>query len=78
MDPRKYEYQSDFARRYVAEGVTIGETRGRAAVVAKLLVRSFGPLTREAETRIAEASIAELDEMVERVLTAQSLREALG
>lgn len=74
MDPRKYEYQSDFARRYVAEG----EVRGRAAVVAKLLVRRFGPLTGDAETRIAVASIAELDEMVERLLTAQSLREALG
>jgi hypothetical protein len=49
MDPHKYEYQSDFARRYVAEGRAIGE-----------------------------ASIAELDEIGERLLTAQTLDEALG
>ena len=49
MDPHKYEYQSDLARRYVAEGRAIGE-----------------------------ASIAELDEIGERLLTAQTLDEALG
>jgi hypothetical protein len=33
MDPRKYEYQGDFARRYVAEDEAIGEASGRAALV---------------------------------------------
>jgi hypothetical protein len=78
MDPRKYEYQSDFARRYVAEGEARGEVRGRAALVAKLLARRFGPLTQQAETRIATASVAELDEIAERLLTAQTLHEAVG
>ena len=78
MDLRKYEYQSDFARRYVAEGKAIGEANGRAALVTKLLVRRFGSLTQQAESRIASASIAELDEIAERLFTAQSLQEALG
>lgn len=82
MDLSKYEYQSDFARRYVAEGVAqgkaMGEVAGRAALVTRLLVRRFGLLTQQAEARIAEASIAELDQIAERLLTAQTVDEALG
>jgi hypothetical protein len=82
MDPAKYEYQSDFARRYVAEGeargVAMGEAKGRAALIVKLLTSRFGPLTHQIETRIAEASIEELDQIGERLLTAQTLDEALG
>jgi hypothetical protein len=74
MDLRKYEYQSDFARHYVAQG----EAKGRAAVVAKLLALRFGPLTQQAESRISEASIGELDAIAERLFTAQTLNEALG
>jgi hypothetical protein len=70
MDPAKYEYQSDFARRYVAEG--------RAALVIRQLTLRFGPLTQEVEARIAQASIEQLDEMGERLLTAQTLDEAIG
>jgi hypothetical protein len=70
MNAFKYEYQSDFARHYIA--------LGRAALIAKLLSRRFGPLPQAAEARIAELSIAELDELGERLLTAQTLQEALG
>jgi uncharacterized protein DUF4351 len=82
MDPRKYEYQSDFARRYVAEGEAKGEARGeargRAALVARLLASRFGSLGHEVETRLADASIADLDAIGDRLLTAQTLDEALG
>jgi hypothetical protein len=74
MSPRKYEYQSEFARRYVAQG----EAEGRAALVIKLLALRFGPLQQQVETRISEASIKELDQIGERLLTAQTLDEALG
>lgn len=74
MDPRKYEYQSEFARRYVAQG----EIKGRAALVIRQLVSRFGPLPQQAEARIAQASVEELDKMGERLLTAQTLDEALG
>jgi hypothetical protein len=78
MDPAKYEYQSDFARRYVAQGEARGEAKGRAALIAKQLASRFGPLTQQAEARISEASIAELDEIGERLLSARTLDEALG
>lgn len=74
MDPAKYEYQSDFARRYVAQG----EVEGRAALVVRQLALRFGPLSEEVRARIAAASIAELDAIGERLLTAPTLQEALG
>jgi len=70
MDLRKYEYQSDFARHYIA--------LGRAAMITKQLTLRFGPLTPEVEARIAAASIAELDGIGERLLAAQTLHDALG
>lgn len=78
MDVRTYEYQSDFARRYVAQGVAQGEVAGRAAVVARLLAVRFGPLTADVERSIREASIPTLDAMVERLLVAETLREAVA
>jgi hypothetical protein len=77
-DLRNYEYQSDFARRYVAEGVARGVAKGRADLVTKLLTLRFGQLTEHAQTRISQASIAELDEIGVRLLTAQTLDQALG
>jgi hypothetical protein len=47
-------------------------------MMARLLAVRFGPLTQQAETRIAEASVAELDEIGERLLPALSLDDALG
>ncbi len=72
------DYQSDFARRHVAEGEARGEARGRAALIVKLLASRFGALTRQTEARIVEASIEELDQIGERLLIAQTLNEALG
>ena len=70
MDARNYEYQSDFARRYVAQG--------RAAVIVRLLTVRFGILDPGLETRIQQASVAELDAIAERVLSACTLQQALG
>lgn len=86
MDPAKYEYQSDFAKRYVAQGraegelqgLESGERRGRAALITRQLGVRFGQLTPEQCARINSASSAELDEMGERLLTARTLQEALG
>jgi hypothetical protein len=78
MDMRNYEYQSDFARQYVAQGRAEGEAKGRVAVVARQLALRFGPLPSEVETQIAQASIADLDGIAERLLTARTLHEALG
>jgi len=82
MDPAKYEYQSEFARRYVAqgrlEGKAEGELQGRAELVTRQLTLRFGTLPPEALARVAAATIEELDAIGERLLTAQTLQETLG
>jgi hypothetical protein len=70
MDPAKYEYQSDFAKRYIG--------LGRAELLQRQLTRRFGPLPAEALERLSAATIDELDAIGERLLTAPSLDEALG
>lgn len=74
MRPDGYEYQSDFARRYVAEG----QAKGRVAIVTRLLSARFGPLSEEVKKQIASRSSEELDAIGDRLLTAASLEEALA
>ena len=82
MEPAKYEFQSDFAKRYIGlgrdEGRAEGQAEGRAALQQRLLMRRFGPLPAEAVERVSIATIDELDVIGERLLSAQSLEEALG
>jgi Domain of unknown function (DUF4351) len=86
MNSLGYEYQSDFARRYVAqgraegqaEGRVEGKTEGRVEMVLKLLLLRFGPLTDAAQGRIRSAGDAQIDALAERLLTAKTLEEALG
>jgi hypothetical protein len=86
IDPDKYEYQSEFARSWVAygreegrtEGKAEGNAEGRAGLVCRLRAVRFGPLTAEVETLIRSTSIAELDAIGERLLTAPTLQEALA
>ena len=73
MNSLGYEYQSDFARRYVAQG----RTEGRVEVVLQQLALRFGPLTEAIEAQLRGAQGAQLDVIVERVLTAQTLEEVL-
>ena len=93
MDPAKYEYQSDFAKHYIAlgktqgreegraegaaQGVAQGVAQGRAALVAKQLTHRFGPLPEGMQARLASASVDELDAIGERLLTARTLEEAV-
>jgi hypothetical protein len=77
MDTRKYEYQSDFARRYIAQGRTEGEVQGRAALVLRLLTLRFGPLGTEVQAQIHRASLFELEAIGDRLLSARTLQEAL-
>jgi hypothetical protein len=85
MKPANYEFQSDFARRYFslgkAEGVehgkAEGKAEGRAETLIKLAALKFGTVTDEAQSRIRSATSAELDRMLERVLSAATLDEML-
>jgi hypothetical protein len=90
MNSLGYEYQSDFARRYVAKGRTEGKTEGKAEgkaegrmegrieMLLKLLALRYGPLTEPNQALIRNLQDAKLDAVAERILTAQTLEEALG
>ena len=82
MNSLGYEYQSDFARRYFGQGKAEGRTEGRlesrVEIVLKLLALRFGPLSDAAQTRVRSAQDPQLDAIAERMLTAQTLQEALG
>jgi hypothetical protein len=78
MDLSTYEYQSDFAKHYVAQGVAEGEIRGRAALVMRQLTARFGAASADARSQILALSSAELDLVGERLLTARTLEEAFG
>ena len=73
-----YEYQSPFARRYFGQGKAEGRMEGRTEIILKLLALRFGQLPDETQTRVRSAQDAQLDAVAERMLTAQTLQEALG
>ena len=77
MDLTTYEYQSDFAKHYVAQGVAEGEIRGRANLIIRLLTVRFGALSAEMRSQILSLSVAELDLVGERLLSARTLEEAV-
>ena len=70
MNSLGYEYQSDFARRYVAQG--------RMEIILKVLASRFGPLTEAVQARIRSADRTQIDPMADRMLTARTLEEVLG
>ena len=78
MDARTYEYQSDFARHYVAQGEAQGEVKGRAALILRQLAFRFGALSADVRDTVISASITDLDAIGERLLSAATLAEALG
>lgn len=82
MDPQKYVFQSEFARKYIWRGRTqgIGEGRKqeRAATLSRQLSIRFGAPEADLEARLRQATRAQLEVITERVLTARSLEEALA
>jgi hypothetical protein len=82
MNSLGFEYQSEFARHYVdqgkAEGRVEGEAKGRVELILKQLALRFGPPGESAQTHVLNATDVQLDAIAERVLTAQTLEEALG
>jgi hypothetical protein len=77
MDPAKYEYQSEFARRYLSQGRAEGEARGRAEMLLKFVAQRFAPLSDEVTARVHAATLEELDRWAERIDSAKSLDELL-
>jgi hypothetical protein len=69
-----YEYRSDFAKKYVAQGRAEGEAR---ALLAALRVRGI-PVPDAARERIlAESNPERLERWVERAIVAHTLAEVI-
>jgi len=62
----------------LAEGRREGLEQGEAKVLRRLLVRRFGELPAWVDSRLGEASEAELETWADRVLDAASLDEVIG
>ncbi|WP_034270369.1 hypothetical protein [Haloechinothrix halophila] len=79
---RKYEYQSDFARKYFGQGKAEGEKAGRAegeanALLAVLDAREIA-VPEEAKSRITECTdLDQLDAWIRRAVTATRIEDVL-
>ena len=61
-----------------AEGKAAGKAEGRIEIILKMLALRFGLPPADIETRVRSARAEQLDAVIERMLTAQTLEEALG
>jgi len=75
MNLPKYEYRTEFAKRYYGQGLTEGEAKGRTELVLRQLTVRFGALPESVRARLQVASSQELDGIGERLLTAGTLSE---
>lgn len=78
MNIDDYEFQSPFARCYFRRGKKAGRKEGRIELLLEQLDTRFGALSEATVARVRAARAPELDGMTKRVLTANTLDEALG
>jgi hypothetical protein len=78
MQQHNYTYQSDFAKKYVAEGVKEGTKNGYREVLRELLEQRFGELPADVSARLDEAEADTLRAWTRRVLTAGSLADVFA
>lgn len=77
MNLPKYEYKTDFAKRYYGQGLAEGLTEGRAQLILKQLELRFGEVPETTRSAVQGATIEELDRIGARLLTAACLDEVL-
>jgi hypothetical protein len=70
-----YEYQSEFAKKYVAQGLTEGEAR---ALPTALRARGIAVPEATRERILAQKDPEQLDRWLEKAVVATSLAEVLG
>ncbi len=77
MDMRNYQYRSDFARQYVAQGREEGRNEGWVEALREVLSIRFGVLPSEIEERLATVRTEERKAILERALRAATLEQLL-
>lgn len=86
MDMKNYEYQSDFARKYISqgreegreEGREVGREEGRVAMLRDLLAAKFGAIPESLVSRLRECDAARQRAIIERTLSATSLDDVIA
>ena len=78
MESRRYEYRSEFARKYFGAGKAEGRAEGKADLLSKQLRLKFGELSPEVRERLSGAGLEELDRWAERILDAESIDDGFG
>ena len=83
MQSPKYEFQSDFARKYTALGIAEGKLQGRlegeATAILRVLTRRGLPVSEEQRSRIlACTDLAILEMWLDRAIAATSVDEVLS
>jgi hypothetical protein len=78
MEQHNYTYQSDFAKKYVAEGTKKGIELGYRALLRKQLQQRFGDLPADVMARLEEADADTLETWGGRVLAAGSLADVFA
>lgn len=81
MDVSKYEFESEFAKHFIAKGRMEGLQEGRHAarqetlrgIVGKQLARRFGALEPWVAKRLDEASDDDLERFADRLLVADEV-----
>ena len=73
MERAEYQYQSDFAKKYIAEGKAEGKAEGRAEAIVRILQRRSVALSSEQRQRIlACADLTLLDTWLDRAAVAET------
>lgn len=76
------KYQSYFARRYYGHGKAEGQAEdwaeGRAEMIFEMLAPRIGPLTEATQARVRGAQEDQQDVVLERMLTAKTVEEAVS
>ena len=65
-------------QQWLLEGEEKGRRAGEASLLRRLLERRFGPLSEQAQDRIAGADAATLEDWGLRILDANSLDDVLA
>jgi len=75
MTLRNYEFQSDFAKKYVKEGRDEGQQDQSRKVLLRLLAQRFDEIPDPVRARIEGAELDDLERWLDRVIPARTLDE---
>jgi len=82
MSLLEYEFQSDFAKKYVKQGRDEGWEEGRLedrrAVLLRQLAQRFDELPDAVRARIEQAEMEDLEVWTDRVIPARTLAEVFA